>query len=370
MSELPCKLKSVTLGPLKVAPATSFGSPFPGPSYNQPLSLPLRPPHVKDNGEACINFGQDPVPNLKRLGYCIVRKVFSRAECHATISAIWNWLESLGTGIDRNVPETWSDDKWPSNINEGMIQHSLGYKPFMWYIREHPNMIELFRQIYQTRELMVSLDGASIVRPGKTGSPISWLHTDQNPTKSSPDLIYGNPECSVQGIANFEMCGDDDASLLVGKGSHMLHPEVFKRNGKNPENNWYRLDKDDLDFLTEKGVEWVKLNPEEGSVILFLSTVWHSGKAHKEQQINHTESLTVATAGRFRYVTYVSYAPASRATPEDLEIKARAVREGKLTTHWGSNNVRIFPSQIPNEEHIDYENWSDFRKQLVGLIPY
>ena len=72
--------------------------------------------------------------------------------------------------------------------------------------------------------------------------------------------------------------------------------------------------------------------------------------------------------------------PATRATVKDLEKKQKAVREGKTTSHWSSNDIKLFsPPQTYGKEHKyltreqnipDYENWSDRRKKLAGLVSY
>lgn len=347
-------------------------------STSKPITKFNRPTHEKDDGHAHIDFStsMDPRPNLQRYGYCVIRNVFTNKECDETINSMWKWLENLNTGIKRKDKKTWDNSKWPLTIRQGMIQHTLGQEEFMWKIREHPNVIHIFSQIYNTHNLLVSFDGAMIGRPSETGyvnvETDSWLHTDQNIIDYLPlDEVYNSKYYCIQGIANFEDCGDTDASLFVGETSHLYHSELFKHNGNKPVNNWYQINKDDLDFLTSKGVNFYKINAPKGSFILFDSRAIHSGFPHQKVR---------SIKDRFRYVIYVSLTPASRATKKDIENKIKAIKEGKTTSHWSSTNIKVFsypyssnncPPYITRKENIPaYELWSDCRKKLAGLINY
>lgn len=334
-----------------------------------------RPKHERDDCHAHIKFGDDPKPNLQKYGYCVIEDVFTQQECSNTISEIWDWLEGLNTGIKRNDKTTWNNLNWPHCVRQGMINHTLGQEEFMWRIREHINVLYIFYQIYGTFELLVSFDGAMFGRPPETNfvqtTTQSWLHTDQNIVKNiKPENAHKTKYYCVQGIANFEDCGDLDGSLFIGEGSHLFHSALFNKNGKTPIGNWYMIDKKDLDFLTEKNIKFYKINAPKGSFILFDSRAIHSG--YPSQKKRDSE--------KFRYVIYVSMTPAKRATEKDLNNKKKAIREGRTTSHWSSNNIKLFgkPQLYGKEAKYmtrdcnipKYENWSDGRKKLAGLIEW
>jgi len=334
-----------------------------------------RPNHERDDGHAHIKFGDDPKPNLQKYGYCVVENVFTQKDSDSTIDEIWDWLEGLDTGIKRNDQTTWNNNNWPHSVKQGMLQHTLGQEEFMWKIREHINVLYIFYQIYDVFELLVSFDGAMFGRPPETkyvqAPTKSWLHTDQNIVKRiKPENVHKTKHYCIQGVANFEECGDADASLFIGEGSHLLHSDIFKNNGKSPMGNWYMIDLKDLDFLTEKNIKFYKVNAPKGSFILFDSRAIHSGypgQKHRDQE-------------RFRYVIYVSMTPAKRATDLDLDKKKKAIMEGKTTSHWSSCNIKLFQKpQLYGKEFEymqrgrnipDYEKWSDDRKKLAGLIKW
>lgn len=336
-----------------------------------------RPVHNKDDGHAHIQFGEDPTINLKKYGYCVVENVFTDNECDNTINQMWEWLEGLGTGIKRNDKTSWNNKNWPINSHQGMIQHTLGQEEFIWKIREHDNVISLFEQIFQTNKLLVSFDAVTIGRSPESKlvkvATNSWLHTDQNIIKNVKlNDVYTSDYYSVQGIANFEDSGDLDACLFIGEKTHLIHNLLFRYNKKEPYNNWYMLSKEDVDYLVNKKIKFTKVNASKGSFILFDSRCIHSGYPHQD---NRDEE-------KLRYVIYVSMSPANRAKKNDIDKKVKAIKEGKTTSHWSSNNIKIFnnPRLYGNEVNIeylkrnknipDYENWNVKRKKLAGLIKY
>lgn len=334
-----------------------------------------RPQHQKDDGHAHIKFGQDPKPHLRKYGYCVVENVFTHKECDETIDEMWKWLEGLGTGIKRNDKTTWKGDNWPINLHQGMLQHTLGQEEFMWKVREHVNVQYIFQQIFGTFNLLVSFDGATIGKPPEAGHSTSpkhsWLHTDQNIIpRVKPEKVPLTDHYSVQGIANFESVGDDDAGLFLGEGTHLLHSQLFKHNGKTPSGNWYLMEKSDIDWFINKGVKFTKVNAPKGSFILFDSREAHQGFPAQKGRDEE----------KFRYVIYVAMTPAKRATEKDLEMKKKAIQKGRTTSHWSSNNIKIFPlprtygasfDYLTREKNKpDYEKWSHNRKKLAGLIKY
>jgi len=50
---------------------------------------------------------------LDEHGYAVVRGAAAPAECEAILGMLWDWLEGLGTGLDRGDAATWVDGRWP-----------------------------------------------------------------------------------------------------------------------------------------------------------------------------------------------------------------------------------------------------------------
>jgi ectoine hydroxylase-related dioxygenase (phytanoyl-CoA dioxygenase family) len=333
-----------------------------------------RPNHIKDNNQCHIQYGEDPKPYLREYGYCIVENVFTNEECQDYINGCWDWLEGLDTGIDRNNNKTWNNNNWVLNYKQGMISHTVSHSEFLWKVREHDNVINLYNQIYNTDQLLVSFDGITISRPPELGytraSKTSWIHTDQNIIDDDLNNIYDGNDYSVQGILNFNDSNDKDGCLLIWVGSHLLHTKLFEHNNKKPKNNWYVLSKEDINWLLDNNIQFLKVNAPKGSVILFDSRCFHSGYPNQLNRDNPS----------LRYVAYVTMAPAIRASKKDINKKIKSIKEGRTTNHYPANHIKIFPypqtygknyPYLKRKENIpDYNNWSDKRKKLSGLLPY
>ena len=147
---------------------------------------------------------QDPemLEYMDENGFAVVANVLSREETNTAIGLIWDYLEELGTGIDRNDVATWDNDRWPTAVHGGILpSHGIGHSKAQWYIRNVPTVKKAFANLWQNDELLVSFDGIALWRPWtykrnwKTNEGPSWLHIDQHP--------IGRPgKHCVQGLVN------------------------------------------------------------------------------------------------------------------------------------------------------------------------
>ena len=62
--------------------------------------------------------------------------VLHRSECDAYLDGLWNWLESLGTGISRDDPGTWQAPVWPANFRGIINTLAVSHQPFVWRLRK------------------------------------------------------------------------------------------------------------------------------------------------------------------------------------------------------------------------------------------
>ena len=121
--------------------------------------------------------------------------VLNPIESDHIIDKAWEWLSAFGTGIKRNDQSTWTNDRWPNNFN-GIIQtYRIGHVPFVWQARTNTKVIDLFEEIWGTRELLTSFDAVGILRPAEMVKDMnivpSWFHTDQSPKKEGFHCVQG-----------------------------------------------------------------------------------------------------------------------------------------------------------------------------------
>ena len=124
--------------------------------------------------------------HLEEQGFVVFAHALSVDEADRALGMLWDYLEELGTGIDRNDVDTWGDDRWPTAVHGAILpSFGIGHSAAQWFIRDIPNVRKCFAQVWETDELLVSFDGVSIWRPWthnpdwRTNEGPSWLHIDQ-----------------------------------------------------------------------------------------------------------------------------------------------------------------------------------------------
>ncbi|GAM23586.1 hypothetical protein SAMD00019534_067610, partial [Acytostelium subglobosum LB1] len=305
--------------------------------------------------ESCNTFREDWPQWRKDLynnGWAIVRNVVPEERCEVYRSAFWKWLEDFGTGIDRNKRSTWTDEKWPSNIHGILQQYSFGQNQFVWDIRSEQPIIDIFTQIYNTDELLVSFDGGNLARPGQDlGRP--WPHFDQGSEK------FGF-RC-IQGFLNLMDCQQNDGGLIVYEKSHLQHDKYFTEQHINSHGDWYKFNDDPRKLNYFKDCKEIKVCCNVGDVVLWDSRTIHWACA--------------PTAGKCRMVIYTSYQPASLITKEDLGKKQNAFYEKRMTSHWAAENIKLFPKAPRTHVNFQFEEetlptLTDRARKLAGLDAY
>lgn len=99
---------------------------------------------------------------LNENGFAVVGDVLSQGETTTALGKIWDFMEGMGTGIDRDDPATWSNEHWMENSNPGsglMSQHGLGHSEALWYVRGLPAVKAVWTTLLGDDDLIVSFDG-------------------------------------------------------------------------------------------------------------------------------------------------------------------------------------------------------------------
>lgn len=259
---------------------------------------------------------------LDENGFVVIKQVADTNHILKATSLMWNFLESLGTGIKKDDPETWKNANWPHALGTGIIsQYGIGQSDFMWYCRLIGNVRKIFELIWNDKDLLVSFDGAGLFRssdyPINAGGP--WFHIDQNPT-------YQPGRCAVQGMLNLIPSRKQDGGFMVVPGSHRHYNTLTElKIGQGEPNRRFFSVTDRMAIY--QGVQPVKVEAGSGDFIL-----WDSRTAHcncpprdpsKKKQI-------------IRMVAYICMTPKSMA--ESIKAlskeRKRAVEQAVTTNHW------------------------------------
>ena len=73
-----------------------------------------------------------PTCTCIRVSYC-----YDRQECEEYIASLWDWLEALGTGIQRQDPNTWTPEKWPPTYRGILNSLEIAHQSFVWRVRKN-----------------------------------------------------------------------------------------------------------------------------------------------------------------------------------------------------------------------------------------
>ena len=276
---------------------------------------------------------------LENDGYAIIPNLLDKQECRAMYRGVWDFWEARG--IVRQDASTWKDIHKYFPTKGMLIQHwSVGHIQAIWDVRSNPKVTGVFEDIWGTSNLTCSFDGMAmglapeITNRGWDHKQKGWLHLDQSPTRNGF-------EC-VQGWVTPTMVEEGDASLTVLRGSHKLHgefAEAFDLKVKEGDDAKVRAKKRaDWHALTPEQLQWFKDRCQQvtitcpgGSMVLWESRTVHSGKGPVQGRVRPKN----------RMVAYVSMMP-DDLTPRQRKTKQKAIIEGRMTTHWASQRVKLF----------------------------
>jgi hypothetical protein len=70
------------------------------------------------------------------------------------VDAVWAWLESLGTGISRHDPATWTPPQWPPSYRGIINTLEVAHQDFVWRVRSHPRLLQARAANFVTPSLL------------------------------------------------------------------------------------------------------------------------------------------------------------------------------------------------------------------------
>ena len=73
---------------------------------------------------------------LDEEGFVVFANVLDGQQTAHALELMWDYLEGLSTGIDREHKNTWTDDKWPTAVHGGILpSYGVGHSEMQWYLR-------------------------------------------------------------------------------------------------------------------------------------------------------------------------------------------------------------------------------------------
>jgi hypothetical protein len=276
---------------------------------------------------------------IEEHGFVVIANALDGNQNSTALSLIWEYLENLGTGIDRNNRETWDNDRWPTAVHGGILPgHGIGHSAAQWFIRDMPAVKKSFASIWDDEDLLVSFDGVALWRPWtyreswKTNDGPSWMHIDQHP--------IGRPgKHCVQGLVNLIPSSPATGGNVMVPGSHKrfdqipaLYPERLSRI--HPKIDHFRFPNDDV-LLAD--TQPIICHMEAGDLMLWDSRTIHCSSPGLETPTNDRELLRAASL--------ICMMPKSKSNPDVIEMRKAAVQNLTSTTNWSDRfiNADEFP---------------------------
>ena len=273
-------------------------------------------------------FIEKYIINLKENGYVVIPNVLNIDEINKAKNLFINWKNS--------IPNL---DKLHNTIDpHGIFKFlEVGHQEFAWYLRTRPQIINIFKKIWNTDNLVVSFDGSCYIPKDCNKKDKIWTHTDQSPNDN--DL-----KCYQSFVS---LTNNEERTLIVYEKSHLLHEKYFKERNISHSKNWNLID---IDYLNN--IEYSKkiLKVNAGDLVIWDSRTFHQnryGKSNIEE----------------RLVQYLCYLPKNvknnNKNQQNKRLKYFITR--RTTSHWPYPlNVNGLQPQTYGDKSklIDYSNLS------------
>jgi hypothetical protein len=291
---------------------------------------------------------------LEEHGYVIVRNVASPEEVNRAMDLLWELLGK--TGMQRNDPATWSDDRFckVGSIPSGILFNGVGQSDFLWYLRLLPKVKAAFQSVFNESDLICSFDGGSVFRPWHAPDATpecktrggGWFHVDQG------RALKGR--CAVQGLVTLTDASAETGGFCVIPDSQKHHDRLIESSRLHSDVNFVHVSPD-FDVLTHPQILPLC---RAGDLVLWDSRTIHC----------NTPSLAprpaCPTDRLLRAAGYICMVPTAWASPEVLGIRRDVFEFGETRNHWpqfmtcsnssteGKSRVRDLLSVAPQQRSL------------------
>ena len=268
--------------------------------------------------------------DLAEKGYTIFRNLLSVEEVDEYKKEFYKWLDE--------VPDL---RKMHSMIDFNGIfkHHQVGNQRFAWLLRSNPKIVNIFKELWETDELVTSFDGCCYYPKEYKGEERYWTHTDQSSRKKG---VY----CYQSFVS---LTNNVERTLQVYEGSNLLHENYFETMNIDDPKDWNIID---IEYIKKISDSKRVLNVNEGDLVVWDSRTFHQNLCGNEE------------CEEERLVQYLCYLPKNNDgnTERERRYRKRYFETRRTTSHWPypMNVIPIQPNAYnyynPEEEIIiDYD---------------
>lgn len=282
--------------------------------------------------------------SLHAKGYAVVPGVLSQSECARVWTAFQEYNEQL-TGNEL-TPQGYDHSKRFHSIHGiVMVPSAISYAPFVDAVRDHPEVQDVWRQVYNTDEessMVCSSDRVNFMPPVSwmdrtpRRQTASWWHVDQRSSEPGFKCVQGYVD--ILGSPSPQHGG-----LRVIEGSHHAFSQLVDSfdETKWRRDDWKRFEEKQLEDVMGDDVlqtRVVDVVAEAGSVVL-----WDSRTVHMNRNTTHPSDP--------RFVVYVCFWPEEYLDDNAVSRRALAREHHRATSHWPDAR-KLFPIRPQWSSHI------------------
>lgn len=256
---------------------------------------------------------------LEENGYCVISNVYNSKEIEDYKSEFFRWYKNT-----ENV----------ENLHQiihgnGIFKYfEIGHQRFAWLARTNPKIVNIFKELWNTDNLVTGFDGCCYYPNDYKGEENYWTHTDQSSHKKGLHCYQ-----SFLSLTN-----NSERTLIVYKGSHLLHEHYFKTLNIDEPYDWCILDKNYVSNLENKKVY---VNVKAGDLVLWDSRTFHQNTCGGPKCVEE------------RLVQYLCYLPRNHIKNDSRQraLRRQCFEEKYTTSHWP------YPlSIVPAQPRYNYYN--------------
>lgn len=265
----------------------------------------------------------------------------------------------------KEIEEYWKEfNKWKNSIQNLDYYHSIidyhgifkyfqvSHQRFAWLARTNPKILNIFKKIWETNELVCSFDGCCYYPTEIDEEPSYWIHTDQSPQKKGVWCYQ-----SFLSLTN-----NSERTFVLFKGTHKYHEDYFNTMNINNTSDWNIIEESYLDTYHKDKLEI--LDVSAGDLVIWDSRLFHQN------------TCGTPTCNEERLVQYLCYLPKNSLGNNTLQqnLRNQYFNELRTTNHWPypmapiSDQPRTYNYYHPDNEIII--NYNEIPKpQLDDLLP-
>lgn len=265
---------------------------------------------------------------LDRAGVVVIKGVLLPMQVAVARKLLWDWLEKLAPGVERDSPSKWVEGTRPPHQG-GLIQHfGVGWNGASVYVRECVKPV--FDRVWGTDGLWCSFDGISVTFNNGSGrkrklDDDKWnVHVDQ--TSQGFKSVQG-------GVALTRQARDSHCFACV-PGSHKIHEKLMGLHRGILPAHWCKADIVMVQSMKNHGLQLEVVDLEEGDLVLWRSDLMHFSVPYAKE--------APASARREQIFVSMGPPPAVAKTRAAEVAKRRKYYEENRTSMHSTDRVRVF----------------------------